>query len=304
MLLVKKVDIVDHTRRDFKQFMEGKPGVPVAGILNDCILRRLSNERRLSDMGDVLTGCAIAGASTFGEVLGLSLNQTLTGIFFFEVSPGGPFRDDFTDNFTLRFAEFKAFFLKRQIAKLTGLSQLVTRQIEDFKANRYDRRLDSTGMDPAMATAFDGLNDLGRALREADAHRRLKISQIEEQLRESEERFRLLAESSLAGIYLIQKGRFSYVNEAFAKMFGYRVHEIVDRLDITALVAPEDRPLVTESMRRRETGEEQSARYPFRALRKNGSMFHVEVHGRAIIYKGHVGVIGTLIDITHLIMPM
>ena len=39
-------------------------------------------------------------------------------------------------------------------------------------------------------------------------------------------------------------------------------------------------------------------RYAFRALRKNGSIFHVEVYGRRITYKGKVGVIGTLIDIT------
>ena len=192
LLLVRKGDLVDTTILDFKRFMDGKPGAPVAGILNDCILRRSLNPSRLSEMGDVLAGSAIAGFSTFGEILGLYLNQSLTGIFFFQVPDGGSFRDDYIDNFISHYGAFKAFFLKRQIAKLNGLSQLVVRQIEDFKANRYGSRLASTGLDPTMATVFDGLNDLGQALKAAEAHRRLRTSQIEAQLSESEERFRLL----------------------------------------------------------------------------------------------------------------
>ena len=298
LLLIKKGDFVQSTIRDFKRFMEGKPGAPIAGILNDCIQRRLLNENQLSEMGDVLTGSAIAGFSTFGEILGLFLNQTLTGIFFFQVSEGKPFRDEYVDNYPFHFGEFKAFFLKRQIAKLNGLSQIVVRQIEDFKKNQYGSRLDSTGMDLTMATVFDGLNDLSQALSEADAHRRLRTSQIEQRLREGEQRFRLLAESSLAGIYLLQNNRFSYVNKAFARMFGYSVDEIIDGIGITALVDPEDHRMVTENVRRSETGEGQSLRYVFRALRKSGSTFYVEVHGRRIKHSGKVGAIGTLIDIT------
>ncbi|WP_419660344.1 two component system sensor histidine kinase [Desulfosarcina variabilis str. Montpellier] len=298
LLLIRKGDLVQSTIRDFKQFMEEKPGAPIAGILNDCIQRRLLNESQLPEMGNVLTGSAIAGFSTFGEILGLFLNQTLTGIFFFRVTEGKPFKDRYVDNFIFNLGEFKAFFLKRQIAKLNGLSQIVVRQIEDFKANRYGSRLDATGMDPIMATVFDGLNELGDTLRAADTHQRLMTNQIEAQLRESEKRFRLLAESSLTGIYLILSGRFSYVNDAFAHIFGLSVSEIIGKLGVTDLVAPEDRRLVAENIRRRQAGEVQSMRYAFRALRKNGSIFHVEVYGRRIKYKGKVGVIGTLIDIT------
>lgn len=80
--LVKRTGLVSNTDRDFKQFMQGKPGAPVAGILNDCILRRLCNERELADMGRTMAGAAVAGFSTFGEILGLNLNQTLTAIYF------------------------------------------------------------------------------------------------------------------------------------------------------------------------------------------------------------------------------
>ncbi|MEJ2481264.1 MAG: PAS domain-containing protein, partial [Acidihalobacter sp.] len=42
----------------------------------------------------------------------------------------------------------------------------------------------------------------------------------------SEQRFRLLAEEALVGVYLIQDRRFEYVNRAFANAFGYEVSEI------------------------------------------------------------------------------
>ncbi len=112
------------------------------------------------------------------------------------------------------------------------------------------------------------------------------------------ERFRLLAESSIAGIYLIQEGCFRYVNPALARAFGYEVEEIANELGPMDLVYPDDRPLVAENIRRRITGEIEDIRYDFRGLRKDGSVIHVEVHGRRIEYGGQTGVIGTLIDVT------
>ncbi len=47
--------------KDFNRFMQGKPGNPVAGILTDCILRRLNNERELAEMGRVMSDTAVAG---------------------------------------------------------------------------------------------------------------------------------------------------------------------------------------------------------------------------------------------------
>lgn len=298
LLLVRKKALRECTISDFAAFMEGKPSPPVAGILNDCILRRLLNGGELSHMGAILSGTAIAGFSTFGEILGLYLNQTLTAIFFFHVPEGCTFKNDYIDNFTFYYAEFKSFFLKRQITKLKGLSHIVVRQIEDFKQHKYGKRLESCGLESFMTTVFEGLNSLGQELSNADVKQRLQTRQIEQQLQQSEEWFRLLAESSLAGIYHMEDNRFDYVNGSFATMFGYTVEEIINETSINDLIAPEHRQLVAHKIRQRETGEKQTLRYSFRALRKNGSTFFVEVHGRRINHRGKVGIIGTLIDIT------
>jgi PAS domain S-box-containing protein len=120
----------------------------------------------------------------------------------------------------------------------------------------------------------------------------------EAQLIEMTERFRLLSESSLTGIYLIQDGVFRYVNPALAKMFGYAPEEIIDTLGPTDLAHPEDKSAVAENVRRRVAGELDEIRYEIRGKHKAGSTIHVEVHGRRIEYGGRVGVIGTLIDVT------
>ena len=120
----------------------------------------------------------------------------------------------------------------------------------------------------------------------------------EQGLLELQERFRALAESSLLGIYLIQENLFRYVNPALAKMFGYSVEELVDRLGAVDLVHPGDRALVAENMRRRLEAEVDEIRYELRGLRKDGSLFPIEVHGRRIELGGRVGVMGTLLDNT------
>ena len=164
---------------------------------------------------------------------------------------------------------------------------------EDQSGHCYLRRNDGAQLDAEFRIQQLTNGDLLGQLRNIG-----RQSQIEEQFHESEERFRLLAESSLTGIYLIQDGRFSYINKAFADMFGYEVEEVLSELDMTDLIYPEDRPLVIENVRRRVEGEEVSVRYVFRGLRKDGSVIFVEVHGRSIYYRGKIGIIGSLINIT------
>ncbi|MBV8217295.1 MAG: PAS domain S-box protein, partial [Solirubrobacterales bacterium] len=82
--------------------------------------------------------------------------------------------------------------------------------------------------------------------------------------------FGLLAEASLAGIYLVQDGRFHYVNPALARMFGYAVVELVGLVGPLDLAAPEDRAMLAENMRRRTEGEIDEIRYRLRGIRKDG----------------------------------
>ncbi len=126
----------------------------------------------------------------------------------------------------------------------------------------------------------------------------LALYQAEARARESEELFRILNESSLAGVYLIQDGLLRYVNQAAADLFGYQREELVDKLSPLVVVHPRDKALVEENIRRRLAGEIKSLRYEFLGQRKDGSTLNVEVHGSIINYRGKPAIIGNLIDIT------
>ena len=143
----------------------------------------------------------------------------------------------------------------------------------------------------------------GLLLTELHWQRREKVNfqrlyQAESQARESRELFRILSESAITGVYLIQDGVFRYVNQALADMFGYKPEELIGKLGNLELTHPDDREMVREYNLRRLSGKTPSIRFDFRGLRKDGSHFYVEAHGTAINYQGKKAIIGTLIDIS------
>jgi hypothetical protein len=106
LLLLKANDFSGQTRADYDAFLRGKPN-PLGLILNDCILRRLNNGATLSALDNVWRAPA-AGFSTFGELFGININETLSAIAFFEDQPG--YRDDFLDAFPIHYARFVNYF--------------------------------------------------------------------------------------------------------------------------------------------------------------------------------------------------
>ena len=126
-----------------------------------------------------------------------------------------------------------------------------------------------------------------------------KRVQVEKELRSAEHKFRGLVEQSLAGVYIIQGRYFRYVNPWFAKVFGYdSPEEIIDHIAVPDLVAPEDRQMVADNVRRRESGDIEALHYGFTGLRRDGGRVDVEVFGTAVDYEGQPAVIGIIIDIS------
>jgi len=120
----------------------------------------------------------------------------------------------------------------------------------------------------------------------------------ENALRESEEKFRSIAEHSMVGIYLIQSGKIMYGNSRLAEIFGIDIDEIVGHRSLEDFILPEDVPVVRENIRKRLAGEEDSIHYEFRGLHRDGRVLHLEVFGTRIRYRGEPAIIGTLLDVT------
>ncbi|HEU5395796.1 MAG TPA: PAS domain S-box protein, partial [Verrucomicrobiae bacterium] len=125
-----------------------------------------------------------------------------------------------------------------------------------------------------------------------------ELLKMEGELRQTQERFQLLAESSAVGIYLIRDGRFEYVNPAFAAIFGYEIAEIAGRLAVAEIVHPEHRVRVAYNLQHHLVEKNGPKHYEFRGKRKDGTEILLEAHDRYLEYGGRPGVIGSLADIT------
>ncbi|WP_191600395.1 methyl-accepting chemotaxis protein [Marinomonas algicola] len=122
LILVEPNGFADSTKRAFDEFMKGKPQ-PVAMLANDCILRRLNNAKALQEL-TAFQQINAAGFSTFGELLGVHMNQTLTALFLFKVAKGDAFSDPIVDNFPIHYSYFKEFFTLSRLNSLMQINRL------------------------------------------------------------------------------------------------------------------------------------------------------------------------------------
>ena len=130
--LLEAEDFGSATRRDWEAFLRGKPGKPIGGILNDCILRRLNNAAALGS-ADTFSGIPVAGFSTFGELLGININQTLSALFFFDDAPG--YNDEMASRFPIHYAKFANYFTKRRLAGSVLMNRVRRTMIDRLAAD-------------------------------------------------------------------------------------------------------------------------------------------------------------------------
>ncbi|MBZ5587185.1 MAG: PAS domain S-box protein [Acidobacteriia bacterium] len=94
--------------------------------------------------------------------------------------------------------------------------------------------------------------------------------------KESEERFRRLADAAFEGIGITDQGRIVDTNARLAEMFGYSPAELLGR-KVMDLVAPEAAEAAAGVMR-----EGRNELYEHLAIRKDGTVFPVETQGRPL----------------------
>ncbi|WP_051448976.1 EAL domain-containing protein [Tolumonas lignilytica] len=107
-----------------------------------------------------------------------------------------------------------------------------------------------------------------------------------------------LLNNPLFGVYLIQREHFIFVNQRFADMLGYTQDELCTSKGPLDVAMPADQPIVQREIDRRLRGEISSSSYVFRAVRKNGYMFEIEVYGFVTQFAGQPAIIGILHDIS------
>ncbi len=120
-----------------------------------------------------------------------------------------------------------------------------------------------------------------------------------EALRQSEERFRTLIDSSNQGILVHRHYRPLYANRTLVEMFGYDDVEDILALDsAAALFAPEERARMHGYHEARLRGEFAPNDYEFKGLRKDGSEIWMNNRAFRIDWEDGPAICTTLFDIT------
>ena len=119
-----------------------------------------------------------------------------------------------------------------------------------------------------------------------------KRKEAEEQLRQSEERFKLLSQEVVEGLVLSENGRILDANRSLTEMFGYALDELVG-IDASELTPPDYREMV-----RRRILQEDTSVYESRGLKKDGIVFPIEIRPRHLPYSGRRIRVTSVIDLT------
>lgn len=133
MFVVRRASLLETIAKDWRKFISEKPK-PIGGLLNDCILRRLNNASAIENI-NIFSEIAVAGYSSFGELLGSNINETMTAVFFFNTDNAVDFHDEYVDNLPIFYSNFEKYFLERQLAQIKIVNKLRGKVIELLNAN-------------------------------------------------------------------------------------------------------------------------------------------------------------------------
>src|SRR5271157_3029466 len=119
----------------------------------------------------------------------------------------------------------------------------------------------------------------------------------EQAIKESEEKFKVIADNTAVGVFIYQDGIVRYVGREAARILGYNVSETIGR-SIMDFIHPDERQHIADIVRRRTARENVPDQYETRMLKKDGSALDVLMFGIMIEYEGKPATQGAFLDLT------
>ncbi|MDD5232132.1 MAG: PAS domain S-box protein [Syntrophales bacterium] len=124
------------------------------------------------------------------------------------------------------------------------------------------------------------------------------LSGVQEEFRrrQAEDLYRTIADSSHAGVYVVQDGKFLFLNNNVASYSGWPREEMIG-MEPASMIHEEDRESARASAIRMLKGE-RTAPYEFRLIRKDGSILWMIETVTPILYNGRPAILGNAMNIT------
>jgi len=121
--------------------------------------------------------------------------------------------------------------------------------------------------------------------------------QIEEALRENEEKYRIVVEKANDAIIILQDGFIRFSNPSFANMLGFSIEESKG-MSLSSFIPPENLEAVLERYQKRMVGEQLSPVFETVLFQKSGEKINVETSGSVIHFQGKLADVVIIRDIT------
>jgi PAS domain S-box-containing protein len=127
----------------------------------------------------------------------------------------------------------------------------------------------------------------------------IMFTEVITEQKESELKFKNLVEKSLVGVYIVQKGKFVYVNPKFAQDLGYTQEEILHLDNLQDIRDVEHiPPALIEWRKKVETGIIDDFHAELKYKKKDGTIIWAEVYCGETSYNGAKAILGSFQDIT------
>jgi PAS domain S-box-containing protein len=116
---------------------------------------------------------------------------------------------------------------------------------------------------------------------------------IQEELTRSHIKYRLLADTTFEGIVIHDNGIALEANNAVSRVTGYDLEEVLGNNVLKLLVHPDDLEIVYQNM-----ANDTTKPYEVRAIKKDGTVFPIEIEAHSIMHNGTYIRVAAVRDIT------
>ncbi len=176
-----------------------------------------------------------------------------------------------------------------------GILGIASKRQKNFRQSyRFIKTIsDQIAISLNNAKQFEELRSYSSKLEQEIASRKI----IEQKLRESEEKYRLVIENANDAIFIIQDGIIKFPNRRLEEFSGYSREELT-KVPFTSFIHEDDRGMVLERYQKRIKGENVPSTYTFRGINKKGEIVILEVTVILIEWEGKPATLNFLRDIT------
>ncbi|MBV2246437.1 MAG: PAS domain-containing sensor histidine kinase [Lentimicrobium sp.] len=154
----------------------------------------------------------------------------------------------------------------------------------------------SVWVELVIGPVFDADNKLvgySGISRDVTARRKAELALIE-----SEQKFKILSQTTSSGIYVYLNQKFFMVNPAFESITEYSADELKD-LGIADLVHPDFIEMVSKRAQERMEGKEPQSSYEIKIITKTGKVKWLDLSAGFINFFGKPAILGSIFDISH-----